>query len=90
MHSKSVRDKFKKRLTLWIAQQGRCWLCGDTMAKPIIGAPGGNQDPEYPTIDHVVPASQGGDRSFANIMLAHARCNSARGNNAEVRAVRTS
>jgi 5-methylcytosine-specific restriction endonuclease McrA len=88
MVGKAVRDKFRKKLTLWIAQQGRCWLCGETMPKPIIGAPGGVSDPEYPTMDHIVPASQGGDRSYANIALAHLRCNQARANRAQVRAIR--
>lgn len=85
---KAVKDKWRKKMTLWIAQQGKCWLCGEPLVKPITGGPDGCNDPEYPTMDHIVPASQGGDRSYANIALAHLKCNRARANNADVRALR--
>ena len=56
---------------------GRCWLCGEQC------------DPEdfierdgtvicgdlYPSIDHVIPLSKGGEHSWANVKLAHRRCN---------------
>lgn len=32
--------------------------------------------PDYPSIDHVVPLSQGGMHEWGNVQLAHCRCNS--------------
>jgi len=32
-----------------------------------------------PTVDHVVPVSEGGDDTRANVQLAHFRCNSVKG-----------
>ena len=87
-NGKAVRQKFNKKMTLWIAQQDNCWLCGEKMPKPVMGNGALSHPPDYPTLDHVVPASQGGDRTYANLMLAHLRCNQARGNRREVVAVR--
>lgn len=61
---------------------GRCWICG------------GMTDPEdrkiredgtiicgerYPSIDHVIPISRGGNNVWDNVRLAHRKCNSSRG-----------
>lgn len=35
--------------------------------------------PKAPTIDHVVPVSEGGDDTRTNVQLACFRCNSAKG-----------
>lgn len=35
----------------------------------------------YPTIDHVIPLSKGGQHSWDNVKLAHQSCNSAKGAN---------
>jgi 5-methylcytosine-specific restriction endonuclease McrA len=35
--------------------------------------------PEAPTIDHLIPVSEGGDDVKANVRLAHFLCNSTRG-----------
>lgn len=35
---------------------------------------------DYPTRDHLVPKSKGGEHSYQNIALAHLRCNSLKGN----------
>jgi 5-methylcytosine-specific restriction endonuclease McrA len=37
-------------------------------------------DPWMPTLDHVVPVSQGGTNALSNLRLAHRCCNSERGN----------
>lgn len=53
---------------------GCCKLCGDRVAMrqkvPHLKAP---------TIDHVVPVSEGGDDTRANVQLAHFGCNSSKG-----------
>ena len=35
--------------------------------------------PDYPTCDHVVPLSKGGDHTYENIRLACWACNTAKG-----------
>jgi 5-methylcytosine-specific restriction endonuclease McrA len=35
--------------------------------------------PKAPTIDHIVPVSEGGDDTRANVQLACFRCNSVKG-----------
>jgi 5-methylcytosine-specific restriction endonuclease McrA len=52
----------------------RCGLCGGRvpMGKKV-------PHPLAPTIDHVLPVSEGGDDTRANIQLAHFRCNSVKG-----------
>ena len=37
----------------------------------------------YPSIDHVVPLSIGGEHSWSNVKLAHRHCNSLKGNRVE-------
>lgn len=59
-----------------IAERDRfmCQLCGKRVAMKQ-GVP----HPNAPTIDHVVPVSEGGDDTRANVQLAHFRCNSVKG-----------
>jgi len=35
--------------------------------------------PKAPTVDHIVPVSEGGDDTRANVQLAHFVCNSVKG-----------
>ncbi|MCX4786475.1 HNH endonuclease [Streptomyces sp. NBC_01221] len=52
----------------------RCGLCGGRVAmKQKV------PHPKAPTIDHIVPVSEGGDDTRANVQLAHFRCNSVKG-----------
>lgn len=52
----------------------RCRLCGGRVAmKQAV------PHPKAPTIDHVVPVSEGGDDTRANVQLAHFVCNSVKG-----------
>lgn len=67
---------------LYARDKGICWLCGkptdmndfrkDEHGNVICGE-------SYPSIDHVVPVSRGGDHTWDNIRLAHRGCNSKRG-----------
>lgn len=60
---------------------GVCYLCGgacDWNAKIIInGRPYAKA--KYPSIDHVIPLSKGGEHSWNNVRLAHLACNSSKG-----------
>jgi len=51
-----------------------CWLCGAPMD---FDAP--RQSSLAPTLDHVVPLSQGGTHHNRNLRLAHSQCNNQRG-----------
>ncbi|WP_112469424.1 HNH endonuclease [Streptomyces triticisoli] len=52
----------------------RCQLCGKRVAmKQVV------PHPKAPTVDHVVPVSEGGDDTRANVQLAHFLCNSVKG-----------
>jgi 5-methylcytosine-specific restriction endonuclease McrA len=39
--------------------------------------------PLYPSIDHIVPMSKGGDHVWNNVQVAHIICNSYKGNTEE-------
>ena len=54
--------------------QSRCGLCGGRVHM-VAKVP----HPQAPTIDHIVPISEGGDDTRANVQLAHFRCNSVKG-----------
>jgi 5-methylcytosine-specific restriction endonuclease McrA len=86
--STGVKKRWNKKMRMYVAQQGRCWLCGDPMPKPLMRAPAGDTPPEYPTQDHVKPRSKGGTKGIANLMLAHRACNAARADHEHVRAIR--
>lgn len=47
-----------------------------------------HRHPDAATFDHVTPKALGGTGKQDNLMLAHKRCNSRRGHNGEVRAMR--
>jgi 5-methylcytosine-specific restriction endonuclease McrA len=59
----------RRRRALNELQGGRCYLCGQRF---------GQKPRSWPTMDHVEPKSQGGGWS-GNVLLAHARCNQAKG-----------
>lgn len=52
----------------------RCQLCGKRVSMDV-KAP----NPQAPSIDHVMPVSEGGDDTRANVQLAHFGCNSSKG-----------
>lgn len=52
----------------------RCQLCGKRVPMAV-KVP----DRQAPTIDHIVPVSEGGDDTRANVQLAHFGCNSSKG-----------
>lgn len=57
---------------------GKCWLCGERCNFEDYTVRDGNfiVGDWYPSIDHVIPLVKGGEHSWANVKLAHHRCNS--------------
>lgn len=53
----------------------RCHVCGQKVDPSLNGL-----DLRGPTLDHIVPLSEGGEHSHANVRLAHRECNSRRSN----------
>jgi hypothetical protein len=51
-----------------------CQLCGDAVDSRLSG-----RDEDGPTLDHIFPLSKGGEHTYANVQLAHKRCNTAKG-----------
>ena len=73
------RQKLRKRVILWEAQQGKCWICQQPLPEPAV-CMDGKVPPDFATIDHIVPLSKGGKKSdTGNMMLAHQKCNLERG-----------
>ena len=81
MFAKSkIVDKDITLQKLYLRDKGTCWICGMACdysdfrrtEKAFIA---GNL---YPSIDHVKPRCEGGEHSWANIRLAHRKCNTAR------------
>lgn len=75
-HRITKDKKVDKDITLrklYARDEGRCWICGelcDINAEP--------NSQVYPSIDHVLAISQGGEHSWANVRLAHRGCNNKR------------
>jgi len=64
------------------AQDGLCCHCEGKMADPDLARlerGGGPPGPDDPTIEHVTPRGRGGRNAVTNLLLAHCRCNAARG-----------
>jgi 5-methylcytosine-specific restriction endonuclease McrA len=47
-----------------------CHICGESTSKSYDHA-----DPWSPTLDHIIPISQGGPHLYENVALAHSYCN---------------
>lgn len=77
--NRPARDRRALRRKLFKKQRGLCHWCGTEMSMEKV-ASGKRQRPDYATFEHVQPKSLGGSDSRSNIVLAHAKCNHARGN----------
>jgi hypothetical protein len=55
--------------------QWRCGICRKTVDIQFAWP-----DPMSPSLDHIVPLSQGGDHTYANARISHLRCNVKRSN----------
>lgn len=80
MQSRMV-DKDITLRGLYRRDKGQCYICGLLcLWDDYIVVNGTTICGEwYPSIDHVVPLSKGGDHSWKNVRLAHRRCNSMKG-----------
>lgn len=61
---------------LWESSGGICRLCGLKVDYQINRAINRNL---WPTIDHIVPRSKGGNHDLSNLQIAHYWCNNQRG-----------
>ena len=65
---------------------GTCQICGYPTEQE-----GGSNSDTYPSVDHIIPRSQGGTHTIDNLRTVHRRCNSLRADNkrtdADVRAI---
>ena len=86
-HRKDARISIDKRVDrdittrgLFLRDEGVCWICGEQCDiydyKEINGVIVCGE--YYPSIDHIVPISDGGEDSWDNVKLAHRRCNTLR------------
>lgn len=70
-----------------LKEESTCWLCGNPVNKELRGIYVYDQKskkmhlhPDSPSLDEIVPVSQGGDPlDRNNVRLAHLRCNEQRG-----------
>jgi 5-methylcytosine-specific restriction endonuclease McrA len=61
------------------AQHGpRCWYCG--VVTNTTDRSWGSFGPDYPTLDHIIPLSRGGNHSEENVCLACGQCNVSKNN----------
>jgi len=62
--TKAMRPRTRKVIKARLLKRdgGRCWFCDETMGDDV-------------TIEHLVPISDGGSHSMANLVLAHKECN---------------
>lgn len=66
----SVVDHSINLMRLYMRDHGVCQICG----KPLT-MEGDTNSPDYPSIDHIIPISKGGDHTWENVQLACRRCN---------------
>lgn len=62
------------REQIWIRDAGTCQICLTQIDRELPWP-----DPMSRTLDHIIPLSRGGTHEPDNIQLAHARCNSRKG-----------
>lgn len=76
----STRDRQARMRWLWRVQGGRCCHCWGGVINPDDrqGRQSLHSDSQ-PSLEHIVPRSQGGTNRLENLLLAHQRCNDRRG-----------
>lgn len=65
-----VIDKDITLRKLYKRDKGVCWICGG-----LCDYEADKNSEEYPSIDHVIAVSQGGEHAWNNVRLAHRGCN---------------
>lgn len=84
-HTMSSTQRRGRMRQLFDIQGGRCAFCDKVMIHPDVAReerPFGctTPRPDDPTLEHVAAKSQMGSDVITNLLLAHFRCNKARGN----------
>jgi 5-methylcytosine-specific restriction endonuclease McrA len=69
---RSVGETMQQRILLYIAQEGRCGLCGEEMQGSALVF----------SLDHVIPRSLAGADGLGNLLLCHGECNGRKTNDA--------
>lgn len=72
---RSARERRLLREELFALQKGRCHWCEGPMSI----ARGHSDHRHYGTFEHLTPKANGGQGHRENLVLAHRRCNEARG-----------
>lgn len=57
-----------------LKDQSHCYICGSAVDTSVPGT-----DPHGPSVDHLIPVSQGGTDDPENLILTHLACNMQRG-----------
>lgn len=72
-----IIDKDITLMSLYKRDMGVCYLCGEKCDYSDYVIRNGTVicGDWYPSIDHIVPVSKGGEHSWKNVKLAHRRCN---------------
>lgn len=60
----------------------RCAICGE-LCDVNDKSYGNGSGPRYPSVDHIIPLSKGGDHVWSNVQVAHIICNIKKGANVE-------
>lgn len=68
----------RQRQAIYKRDRWVCWLCNKSVDRDAEYSHD-NYNPLYPSLDHVIPRSQGGTDEPDNLRLAHVECNSLRG-----------
>lgn len=80
-------DKYISLRALILRDNNTCAICGgkcDLYDYSVTEHGSILAGPNHPSIDHIVPLSKGGQHTWANIQLAHRRCNTQKGANNEI------
>lgn len=86
---KPERNRYTKwiskaqRLKIYERDEWTCQLCHEPVSKDA-EYNHDNYDPLYPSLDHIIPRSQGGKDTPPNLRLAHVICNAIRQDQADV------
>lgn len=79
-HKRPKTNRSELRNKLCEAQNWRCCYCGGTMANYHEETQSDDAPIKFPTIEHVIPLSWGGDNCWENLVGACYDCNDERGN----------
>lgn len=76
-HSLSSDERKRLRRVLMVGHP-ICYLCGDPDCIDYSLGVEDRYDDHYPTIDHIIPTSQGGTDDISNLKMAGRKCNISR------------